>query len=164
MAMTPKHAAAVERRSARGSWPVKAFRLGEEPGDDLSERTTPEERIAMMWRLAIDAWTSIGRPAPAGVHERPDAGACCPRAAPSEFDRSEMLNPDFLNLLAALVRAEARFLVVGAHAMAATRSVHRVGTLDVPFLGRTALLDNKRATGRTKELPDVEILERTERR
>ena len=151
------------------------------------------------------------------------------------------MNPDFLDLLAALVRAEARFLVVGAHAMAAhgvpratgdldvwvqadsenaarvwdaliefgapvrtlglskadltvpgvvfqmgeppvridlltsitgvdfdhawsTRNVHRVGTLDVPFLGRTALLDNKRATGRTKDLADVEILERTEPR
>ena len=151
------------------------------------------------------------------------------------------MSPDFLDLLAALVRAEARFLVVGAHAMAAhgvpratgdldvwvqadpenaarvwdallqfgapvrtlglseadltapgvvfqmgeppvridlltsitgvdfdhawsTRSVHRVGTLDVPFLGRTALLDNKRATGRTKDLADVEILERTEPR
>ena len=149
------------------------------------------------------------------------------------------MNPDFLDLLAALVRAETRFLVVGAHAMAAhgvpratgdldvwvqadpenaarvwdaliqfgapvralglseadltapgvvfqmgeppvridlltsitgvdfdhawsTRSVHRVGTLDVPFLGRTALLDNKRATGRTKDLADVEILERIE--
>ena len=128
------------------------------------------------------------------------------------------MNPDFLDLLAALVRAEARFLIVGAHAMAAhgvpratgdldvwvlpepenaervwaaltafgaplrefdlspadlsapgvvfqmgepprridlltsitgidfhdawaTRSVHRVGDLDVPFLGRAALLD-----------------------
>ena len=151
------------------------------------------------------------------------------------------MNPDFLDLLAALVRAEARFLVVGAHAMAAhgvpratgdldvwvqanpenaarvwdaliefgapvralglskadlmapgvvfqmgeppvridlltsitgvdfddawsTRSVHRVGTLHVPFLGRTALLDNKRATGRSKDLADVEILERREPR
>ena len=147
------------------------------------------------------------------------------------------MNPDFLDLLTALVRAEARFLVVGAHAMAAhgvpratgdldvwvhasadnatrvwealiefgapvracglseadltvpgvvfqmgeppgridlltsitgvdfdeawsTRSMHRVGTLDVPFLGRTALLHNKRATGRTKDLADIEILER----
>ena len=42
----------------------------------------------------------------------------------------------------------------------ATRSVHRVGDLDVPFLGRTALLDNKRATARAKDLADVAILER----
>ena len=49
-----------------------------------------------------------------------------------------------------------QFLVVGAP--------HRVGALDVPFLGRTALLDNKRATARAKDLADVEILERRERR
>ncbi|MCY4601046.1 MAG: hypothetical protein OXF27_14140 [Acidobacteria bacterium] len=150
------------------------------------------------------------------------------------------MNPDFLDLLAALVRADARFLVVGAHAMAAhgvpratgdldvwiqpdednagrvwealiafgapvqtlglskadlvapamvfqmgepprridvltsitgiefeeawaARSIHRVGKIDVPFLGRAALLTNKRATGRTKDLADVEILERPER-
>ena len=41
-----------------------------------------------------------------------------------------------------------------------TRTVHRVATLDVPILGRAALLDNKRATGRTKDLADIEILER----
>ena len=146
------------------------------------------------------------------------------------------MNPDFLDLLAALVRAEARFLIVGAHALAAhglpratgdldvwvrpdpknaervwtaltefgaplrafdlsqadltapgvvfqmgepprridlltsitgvgfeeawaTRSVHRVGDLDVPFLGRAALLDNKRATARPKDLADVAVLE-----
>lgn len=151
------------------------------------------------------------------------------------------MNPDFLDLLAALSRAEARFLVVGAHAMAAhgvpratgdldvwiqrtpenaervwsallefgapvqalglsetdltapdlvfqmgeppvridvltsisgvtfeyawsTRNVHRIGTLDVPFLGRAALLDNKRATGRAKDLVDAELLERRGRR
>lgn len=83
------------------------------------------------------------------------------------------MNPDFLDLLAALVRAKTRFLVVGAHALAAhgvpratfddawsSRSVHRVGEIDVPFLGRDALISNKRATGRTKDLADVEILER----
>ena len=42
----------------------------------------------------------------------------------------------------------------------ATRSVHRVGDLDVPFLGRAALLDNKRATARAKDLADVAVLER----
>lgn len=148
------------------------------------------------------------------------------------------MNPDFLDLLAALLRAGVRFLVVGAHAMAAhgvpratgdldvwirpdpenarlvraalvdfgapvaalglseadlaapglvfqvgipprridilteitavafddawsSRRMHRVGTLDVPFLGRLALLVNKRATGRTKDAADVELLEGT---
>ena len=67
------------------------------------------------------------------------------------------MNPDFLDLLAALVRAEARFLVVGAHAMAAHGVPRATGDLD-------ALLDNKRATARAKDLADVEILERRERR
>lgn len=39
-------------------------RLGEEPGDDLSDSTTAEERLAMMWPLAVDAWASAGRRLP----------------------------------------------------------------------------------------------------
>lgn len=51
-------------RSARAAWPVRVFRLGDEPPDDLSDRTTPEERLAMMWPLAVSAWTASGRPLP----------------------------------------------------------------------------------------------------
>ncbi len=57
-----------ERRNRRASWPVRRFRLGEEPVDDLSSTTTAEERIAMMWPLAKDAF-SIG-PATAEVTSR----------------------------------------------------------------------------------------------
>jgi hypothetical protein len=39
--------------------------LGEEPLDDLSEVTTPADRIAMMWPLAEAAWKLAGRPWPA---------------------------------------------------------------------------------------------------
>jgi len=39
--------------------------LGDEPGDDLTDSTTPEERLAMMWPLALDAWASAGRQLPA---------------------------------------------------------------------------------------------------
>ena len=42
----------------------------------------------------------------------------------------------------------------------ASRRVHRVDSLDVPFIGRKALLENKRVTGRTKDLADIEILDR----
>ena len=147
------------------------------------------------------------------------------------------MNQDFRDVLFALLRAGARFLVVGAHAMAAhgvpratgdldvwvdpasdnaervwqallefgapvaalpvskrdleipgqvvqmgvppqridiltgvtgvdfetawrERIIHRIDTLDLPFIGREALLQNKRATGRTKDLADVEVLER----
>jgi hypothetical protein len=50
----------VERRQ----WPIKRYRLGEEPGDDLSQVTTAEERLAMMWPLAKEAWALTGRPLP----------------------------------------------------------------------------------------------------
>lgn len=145
------------------------------------------------------------------------------------------MNPDFVDFLAALLRAEARFLVVGAHALAvhgipratgdidvwisrdpenaarvwvaivefgapaealgvaqrdleapdavvqiglaprridvltsmtglefedawSGRVVHGVGALEVPFLGRSALVQKKRAVGRHKDLGDVEAL------
>jgi len=145
------------------------------------------------------------------------------------------VNEDFLDLLASLVAESARFMVVGAHAMAVhgvpratgdldvwvdsgggntervlaalmrfgapvgslglsatdlaqgnrvvqiglpprridllttlsgltfedawpNRVIHRIGTLDVPFIGRSDLVRNKRATGRTKDLADLEAL------
>jgi hypothetical protein len=38
--------------------------LGAEPSDDLSGTTTAEERLAMMWPLALEAWALSGRPIP----------------------------------------------------------------------------------------------------
>ena len=58
------------RRRARAGWPVRVFRLGEEPSDDLSDRTTAEERLAMMWPLAVDAWTASGRVLPEYPRDR----------------------------------------------------------------------------------------------
>jgi len=40
------------------------------------------------------------------------------------------------------------------------RVTRRVGSDDVPFLGRPDLIRNKRASGRSKDLADLEILER----
>ena len=48
----------------RGSWPIRRYRLGAEPSDDLSDSTTPEERLAMMWPLAREGWLLAGRPLP----------------------------------------------------------------------------------------------------
>jgi hypothetical protein len=53
-----------ERARRRSAWPVRSFRLGEEPGDDLSETTTVGERLSMMWPLAVEAWTLSGRELP----------------------------------------------------------------------------------------------------
>ena len=53
-----------EIANPRADWPVRRFKLGEEPAPDLAHSTTPEERVAMMWRLAQDAWAMTGRPLP----------------------------------------------------------------------------------------------------
>lgn len=53
-----------ERAAARASWPIRKFTLGSEPSDDLSEVTTPEERVAMEWELSRRAWLLSGRPIP----------------------------------------------------------------------------------------------------
>lgn len=52
------------RAEARRSWPVRKFRLGEEPDDDLSETTTARERLEMMWPMTVDAWTLAGKAIP----------------------------------------------------------------------------------------------------
>lgn len=55
---------AAGRAERRRDWPVRVFPLGREPGDDLSATTTPEQRLAMMWPLALEAWALTGRPMP----------------------------------------------------------------------------------------------------
>jgi len=50
-------------------------RLSDEPRDDLSATTTAEERLAMMWPLAVAAWQVAARPLP--LYDR--------RAAPIRF-------------------------------------------------------------------------------
>jgi hypothetical protein len=41
-----------------------------------------------------------------------------------------------------------------------SRITQPIAGLDIPFLGREALLRNKRASGRAKDLSDVDLLER----
>ncbi len=52
------------RREARKTWPVRRFLLGQEPGEDLSRDTTPQQRLAMMWELALAVWELGGRTIP----------------------------------------------------------------------------------------------------
>jgi hypothetical protein len=54
----------IARAVLRRTWPVHVWRLGEEPGEDLSATTTAAERLEMMWPLALDAWSSAGLPLP----------------------------------------------------------------------------------------------------
>jgi hypothetical protein len=57
------------------------------------------------------------------------------------------MNPDFVDLLQAFAAADVRFLIVGAYALA-----HH------GLIGREAFIRNKRATGRPKDLGDLEGL------
>ena len=50
--------------SVRSAWPIRRYRLGEEPPDDLSGVTTAEDRLRMMWRMAREGWTLAGRSLP----------------------------------------------------------------------------------------------------
>ncbi len=51
---------AAERAAARAVWPIHRSTLAEQGRDeDLTATTTPEERVAMMWRLAQDAFGDV---------------------------------------------------------------------------------------------------------
>jgi hypothetical protein len=56
--------AARKRAEARQSWPVRIYRLGAEPSENLSATTTAEERLAMVEELSRQAWELSGRPWP----------------------------------------------------------------------------------------------------
>lgn len=94
------------------------------------------------------------------------------------------MNQDYIDLLRAFVAADVRFLIVGAYALAVhgrpppgridiltdltgvafseawpDRLSRRVGEVNVNFIGRVAFIRNKRATGRTRDLADIEGLD-----
>jgi len=53
-----------ERAARRRDWPVRVYRLGDEPGDDLTDVTTAEQRLQMVWELTARMWELSGRPRP----------------------------------------------------------------------------------------------------
>lgn len=53
------------RAAARRAWPVRLVALGSEPPNRLDRSTTPEERLAMVWTMTVEAWQLSGRPMPA---------------------------------------------------------------------------------------------------
>jgi len=63
-AMSEAHDGSARRASARRAWPVRKYRLGEEPSDDLGDVTSAEERLEMMGQLTLEAWTLAGKPLP----------------------------------------------------------------------------------------------------
>jgi hypothetical protein len=48
----------------RSDWPIRVYRLGEEPADDLRDTTTAAERLAMVWELTQEAWKLANREIP----------------------------------------------------------------------------------------------------
>jgi hypothetical protein len=54
----------ARRADARREWPGAIYELGAEPSDDLTDVTTPEERLSVMWELAVRAWSLAGRSMP----------------------------------------------------------------------------------------------------
>ena len=62
--MKPRGRTAAERVAARKNWPVRVYRLGQEPPDRLDQTTTAKERLAMMWPLALEAWSLTRHPLP----------------------------------------------------------------------------------------------------
>ena len=80
-----------------------------------------------------------------------------------------MFNPDFKDMLSALSEAKIDFLLVGAYAVAAHGHPRATGDLDhwvrpdidLCVIGRADLILNKKASGRPKDLADVESLDPT---
>ena len=62
--MSDEDREAAERAEKRRNWPVRIYDLDHEPDENLAATTTPEERLAMMWPLALEAWSLIGQPIP----------------------------------------------------------------------------------------------------
>ena len=71
------------------------------------------------------------------------------------------MHQDFLDLLRAFIDRNVRFLIVGAYALGVhgrPRATGAFGDLIVNVLGREAFIKNKRATGRARDLGDIESL------
>ena len=62
--MTRRSETVDDRCAQRASWIVRVSRLSDRARDDLSECTTPEQRLEMMWPLAREAWSLSRRPLP----------------------------------------------------------------------------------------------------
>lgn len=59
----------ARRRRRQESLVIRRHALGQEPSEDISATTTAEERLSMMWPLAVRAWSLTGRPFPSYTRE-----------------------------------------------------------------------------------------------
>ena len=63
MSSEDEEQARAARAAARRNWPIRVYKLGEEPPADLSSLTTGE-RLEMMWQISLDTWELTGKPLP----------------------------------------------------------------------------------------------------
>lgn len=56
----------MKEESRRSRSIIRKGRLGDAEPDDLAG-TTAEERVGMMWQLALNAWAFMGEPIDAGA-------------------------------------------------------------------------------------------------
>ncbi len=64
---------------------MRRYRLGEEPREDLTRTTTPEERLEMVEALSVEAWALTGKPFPSYArHEIPVTLRPLRRAEPGD--------------------------------------------------------------------------------
>ncbi len=70
------------------------------------------------------------------------------------------LNKDFKEFLDLLNKHQVDYMVVGGFALAFHGAPRYTGDIDIwiPFIGREAYLKNKRASGRPKDLADIDAL------
>ena len=66
--------------------------------------------------------------------------------------------PDFKELLALFNSHGVEYVIVGGYALAFHGAPRFTGDLDVHYLGRDEFVANKRASGRRKDLADLEAL------
>jgi hypothetical protein len=52
------------RARARSQWPGELTTLEQQSDAALVLHGTPGERVAMVWRITLDAWAMSGRPMP----------------------------------------------------------------------------------------------------
>lgn len=60
----------VPEPATRRNWPVHIYRLGQEPGDDLSSTSTAEERLEMLVVLSRRMWLLGGQQLPSYARSR----------------------------------------------------------------------------------------------
>jgi hypothetical protein len=60
MSVVPENESAEAAKAVRGQWLVRKGRLGDPELEAELTPTTPEERLAMVWPLTVQAWALRG--------------------------------------------------------------------------------------------------------